>query len=385
MGSKVLRVGIIGTGFIGKQHIEAIRRIPGTEVAAIADQNADMAKSVKEQFKIPVCYSDYTELLKDETIDIVHNCTPSAMHYSINKAIINSGKHVYCEKPLTLTFAESEELVLAAREKGVAAGVNFNYRHNAMVREMHERVKNQSIGKVLLVYARYLQDWLLYDTDYDWRLDPKVGGESRAVADIGSHCFDILQYILDRHITSVYANLITVYPVRKRTKKDGGTYTEKYGKTLEEIPVHSEDAAFLMVRFDDGTQGLIDLSQVSAGKKNGLDITINGSEAALEWEQERADKLWVGHRDTGNEEIYAGPQFLTGEARCYAALPGGHSLGWADALKSAVNSFYESILCGSFTQDLVGYATFSDGHYIMKLVEACLESSRTKVWVDIVQ
>lgn len=383
MGSKVLRIGIIGTGFIGKQHIEAIRRIPGTEVAAVADNNAGMAKAVSEQLNIPACYSDYKELLKDETIDVVHNCTPSAMHYGINKAIIESGKHIYCEKPLTLNSAESKELVLFAREKGVAAGANFNYRHNAMVREMHERVKNQSIGKVLLVHARYLQDWLLYDTDYDWRLDPKLGGESRAVADIGSHCFDILQYILDKKIVSVYANLITVYPVRKRSEKTGDTYGAEHGRILEEVDIHSEDAAFIMVRFEDGTQGLINLSQVDAGKKNGLGVMVSGSMASLEWEQERADKLWVGHRDAGNEEIYAAPQFLTGDAKRYATLPNGHSLGWADAFKSALNSFYESIQNGSFAKEKQGYATFADGDYIMKLVEACLVSSRSKTWITI--
>ncbi len=383
MGAKGLRIGVIGIGFIGKQHIEAIRRIPGTEVAAVADNNAEMAKAVSEQMNVPIYYSDYRELLKDETIDIVHNCTPSAMHYAINKAIIESGKHVYCEKPLTLNSNESKELVLLAQEKGVAAGANFNYRHNAMVREMHERVKNESIGKVLLVHSQYLQDWLLYDTDYDWRLDPKIGGESRAVADIGSHCFDILQYILDKKIISVYANLITVYPVRKRTGKSGGTYSAAQDKEMEEVNIPSEDAAFIMVKFEGGTQGLVNLSQVAAGKKNGLAVTISGSAAALELEQERADKLWVGHRDSGNEEIYAAPQFLTGDAKRYAQLPNGHSLGWTDAFKAAINSYYDSIKNGSFLEEKQGYATFSEGHYIMKLVEACLASNKSKTWIDI--
>lgn len=383
MGSKVLRIGVIGTGFIGKQHIEAIRRIPGTEVVAVSDSNEEMVKSVSEQLHIPSYYSDYKELLKNETIDIVHNCTPSALHFEINKAIMKSGKHVYCEKPLTLNTNESEELVRLAKEKGVAAGANFNYRHNAMVQEMHERVKNNSIGEVLVVHGQYLQDWLLYETDYDWRLDPKMGGESRAVSDIGSHCFDTMQYILNKKIISVYANLITVYPVRKRTEKTGGTYSGQQGKVLEEIPIHSEDAAFIMVKFENGIQGLFNLSQVGAGKKNGLSVTISGSTASLEWDQERPDKLWVGHRDSGNEEIYAASGFLTGTAKRYALLPNGHPLGWADALKCAIQSFYESILSGTCQEEKQNYATFAEGHYIMKLIEACLLSNKQKRWIDI--
>ncbi|WMJ85615.1 Gfo/Idh/MocA family protein [Anaerocolumna sp. MB42-C2] len=383
MGEKVLRIGVIGTGFIGKQHIEAIRRIPGAEVVAVADSNGEMVKSVSEQLHIPSYYSDYTELLKKKDIDIVHNCTPSALHFEINKAVMKSGKHVYCEKPLTLNTKESEELVQLSKEKGIAAGANFNYRHNAMVQEMHERVKNNSIGEILVVHGQYLQDWLLYDTDYDWRLDPKLGGESRAVSDIGSHCFDTMQYILNKKIISVYANLITVYPIRKRTEKVGGTYSNQQGKVLEEVSIHSEDVAFIMIKFENGTQGLINLSQVGAGKKNGLSVTISGSTASLEWEQERPDKLWVGHRDSGNEEIYASSGFLTGAAKRYALLPNGHPLGWTDALKCAIQSFYEAILHDTYQEDKQNYATFADGHYIMKLVEACLISSQHKEWVDI--
>ena len=380
---KKLRVGVIGTGFIGKQHIEAIRRIPGAEVLAIADANGEMAKSVAESMCVPAYFTDYHSMLNDDAIDVVHNCTPSAMHYGINKDIILAGKGVYCEKPFTLTTDESEELVKLAAEKKVAAGVNFNYRHNAMVQEMRERLCNGSVGRPLMVSGEYLQDWLLYDTDFDWRLDPKLGGESRAVADIGSHCFDTAQFVLGCDIKRVYAKLMTMHPVRKRCEKNG-TFSAGAGRVLEQVPVHSEDAAFIMAEFENGVPALFQVTQVCAGKKNGLALTVSASQAALEWAQERPDRLWIGRRDTPNEEVYADAKYLTGNAKAYASLPNGHPVGWHDALKNAIGAFYEAIREGSFAKPgSKRYTDFARGHQVMRLVDACLESSRTGDWVEV--
>ena len=384
MKMKKLKIAVVGTGFIGKQHIEAIRRIPGTEVVAIVEQNEEMAKNVCEQMGISRYYTNYKELLEKEEVDVVHNCTPSAMHYPISKDVIMSGKHIYCEKPLTLNTVESEELVSLVKEHQVAAAANFNYRQNAMVKEMYERVKSGEIGNLLTVYGEYIQDWMLFDTDYDWRLDPKLGGESRAIADIGSHCFDTIQYVCDKKIVSVYADLLTVHPIRKRTEKTDGTFSSSTGKILEEISVHSEDAAFIMVKFEDGMKGLFHVSQVVSGKKNAFKLNVCGAKSSLEWNQERSDKLWIGHRDKGNEELYVGPQYMTGEAKRYATLPNGHSVGWADAFRNGIQDFYESIRNQTYLNEEQGYTTFDSAHYIMKIVEACLKSSKNEKWVDVV-
>jgi len=380
---RTLRVGVIGTGFIGKQHIEAIRRIPGTEVSAIADSNSAAAQCVGEQLCIEKIYKDYHELLKDSNIDVIHNCTPSSFHFEINREIIQSGKHVYCEKPLTTSVEESQALITLADQMNIAAGVNFNYRHNCMVQEMRQRVESGNIGKPSMVHGQYLQDWLLYDTDYDWRMDPKIGGASRAVADIGSHCFDTAQFVLNRKISAVYAHLITVYPTRKRCEKTGNTFSSEVGKVIEELPIHSEDAAFIMVKFEDGTPGLFHLSQVCAGKKNGLELTVSASNASLEWKQEVADRLWIGHRDTPNESIYVDAKFMTGNAQSYASLPAGHAVAWHDALRNAINAFYTSIRNSTYREELQNYATFRDGKQIMKLVEACLQSNKLEQWIQI--
>lgn len=376
-----LRVGVIGAGFIGKQHIEAIRRIPGAEVLAVADQNEELAASCARALDIPEHFAFYQDLLADDRIDVVHNCTPSAMHYPINKQVIAAGKHIYCEKPLTLTCAEAEELCGLARDAGVAAGVNFNYRHNAMVQEMRARVRSGYTGRPLLVTAEYLQDWLMFDTDFDWRIDPALGGESRAVADIGSHCFDTAQFVLGKRITRLYAKLMTMHMTRKRCE-GGGTHTPGSGKVLEEVQVHNEDAAFILAEFEEGVQALFQVSQVSAGKKNGLRINVSGAARALEWDQERPDRLWIGERDAPNGELYCAPQFLTGDAKAYASLPGGHPVGWADALKNAIASFYTGIRLKSWAEPGdKPYADFEHGLSILRLVDACLESNQENCWI----
>ncbi|MCD8349077.1 MAG: Gfo/Idh/MocA family oxidoreductase [Planctomycetaceae bacterium] len=377
-----LKIGLVGVGFIGKQHIEAIRRIPGAEVVAVADSNPDAARAVAEQFYIPRWYGDHHELLDDPAVAVVHNCTPSSSHYQVNLDALDKKKHIYCEKPLTLTATKARELVVAARRAGVANGVNLNYRHNVMVKEMRERART-TMGKPYFAFGEYLQDWLMYDTDYDWRMNPAVGGESRAVADIGSHCFDTLQYALGKRIASVNADIINVFPVRKRCETTGETFSGAAGRVLEEIPVPSEDAASIILRFEDGTPGLVHISQVTAGKKNGLAVTLSGAEYSLEWHQEQADRLHVGHRNGGNEEIYADAKLLTPFARPFATLPGGHAVAWHDALRNAIGVFYQAIRSESYKTGETDYADFAAGWQMMCLVEACLESGRSRRWVDI--
>lgn len=382
---KKYKAGIMGTGFIGKQHIEAINRIPGVSVKAIADINQQAGRAAQEELGIQDFYSDYRELLKDPEIDVIHNCTPTYMHAPVNRECILAGKHIYCEKPLTLKASQAEELASLAKNKGVCGAVNFNYRNNVMVHEMKARIEAGRIGTPFLIYGEYLQDWLLYESDYDWRMDPEMGGESRAVADIGSHCFDTMEFILGRKVTSVYARLINLYPVRKKASFPGETFGQKGSPKEEEfssIAVNSEDAAFIMLEFEGGIHGLIYLSQVCAGRKNGMSISVSGTKESLKWEQERMDHLWVGHRDKGNEDIYASPGLLEEKSRALATFPGGHSVGWGDAFRNGICNFYTHL--GKEKPDY-GYADLTDGWRIMEIVEACLKSNREKRWVKVRQ
>lgn len=379
-----LRVGIIGAGFIGRQHIEAVGRIPGAEIVAAADQNLEMVRSLSEDSFIPHCTSNYHEILDNPDIDVVHICTPSNTHFEMSKEALLKGKHVYCEKPLCLDTKESEELCRIAKESGLAHGIDLNYRFNAAVQEMHHRVKSGDIGRVLTVHGEYLQDWMLFESDYDWRVNPKIGGASRAVADIGSHFFDTMQFILGTRVKRIYSKFIKAYESRTHSLNDNATtYAKVLGTVVEEVEVNTEDAAFIIAEMEDGVPAFINISQICAGHKNGLGINVSGTKMSLEWYQENPDKLIVGHRNTPNEYIFLGAQNISPAASRFLPLPAGHPCGWVDALKNAINEFYIYIRTGKYLNRKVNYPTFEDGHQIMQLIEACIQSDKTGSWIQL--
>lgn len=359
-----INVAVIGTGFIGRQHIEAIRRSPMADLVALVGIDENALSSMSQLYGIEHTFATIDDLLASELkIDLIHNCTPNGMHYEINKKAILAGVNVYCEKPLTLTLEESEELVKLAEEKGVKCGVNFNYRQNIMVEEMRQRVKEN--GTPWFVDAAYLQDWLLFQDDFDWRVDKKIGGESRAVADIGSHCFDTIQYILDSRITTVEAKLFRKFDSRSLNG--------------EAKQVDNEDAGLIFVEFENGSKGIIRVSQVTAGKKNDLQVRIDLDNDCLEWHQEKPDRLWVGKRNEGNQEIYASQQYLSSPAAAKAILPNGHAVGWADAFALGINNFHRAVM----GEENTNYVSFAQGAYIMKIVEAVIESNKIHQKVEL--
>ena len=362
-----LQVAIIGAGFIGRQHIEAIRRIPNTEIVAICEYDADIARTIADEFGIEYSFGNVDEMIAGVNLDVIHNCTPSNMHYELNKKILNAGINLYCEKPLTLTTDESEELVALVHEKGLKAAVNFNYRHNVMIEEIKESITNKAIGDIWYLSAEYLQDWLLKETNFDWRVETKYGGNTRAISDIGSHCFDTLQYILGEKITAVRAECYIMHPMRKN-------------KENVDVTVENEDAALIQIRFQSGICGVVRVSQVSAGKKNDFNLIVEGTKQALEWHQEKPDRLWTGNQDKGNTEIFADVKYLHGRAKEKINLPNGHAVGWADAFTNGINSFYKSI---KNPEAYVDYTDFEQAHHVMKIIDACVESDKTGNWIEV--
>ena len=377
------RVAVIATGFTGQQHTEAIRRIPGNEVVALVDANKMALEAKAKALGVAKAYTDYKQMIEEIYPDVVHNCTPNGLHYEINKYVMEQGIHIYCEKPLAITVEQGEELVRIAEEKHVAAGVNFNYRNNAIVQEMKERVKNGSVGRVFHVTGQYVQDWMMLDTDYNWRLTSDMGGASRTIADIGSHWFDTSQYVMGQKIAAVRAETLTVHPFRKKPAKAVETFQTTSSGEYELVPITSEDAAFIQVKFEDGTFGTVNLSQVSGGHLNDLRLEVAGEKCSMEWKQETPDHLFVGTREFGTQVLRSAPGTLSGDAVRYATLPGGHPVAWSDALRNGIREYYASIENGSFGQTGQTYATFADGVQIMKLVEACMESAKTGEWVSL--
>lgn len=381
-----IKVGIIGTGFIGPTHIEAIRRLGYVEVVGLAENGLDSARKKAEQLNIPRAYGDYREMLADQDIDVVHNCTPNYLHFQINKDIIEAGKHVMSEKPLAMSKEESAQLLALAREHKVVHGVNFNYRQYPMVNQIAEMIRQHELGTIHLVHGSYLQDWLLYETDYNWRLASDVGGKSRAIADIGSHWCDTVQYVTGKRIVEVFADLWTVHATRKKSTGHQSTFgADVSADTMfENVKVDTEDYASVLFRFDDGSRGAFTVSQVSAGRKNALSFEVNGSQKSVYWQQEQPANLWIGHRDQPNECLIADPSLFLEEAKSSIHHPGGHGEGWPDALKNVMLKFYSYIRDGKNPlQDKADFATFEDGHLSMCIVEAILQSAEQQKWVKV--
>lgn len=377
---KKFKVGIIGMGYIGESHIEAVRRIGQCELYAVADTNTALAQKKAETYGIEKVYATVDELLSDDAIEVVHNCTPNFLHTEINKKIIRSGKHLLSEKPLTTTYDEAKELVeLKKNYPDTVAAVNFNYRMNPLVQEMRARVKRGDIGNVRLMTGSYLQDWLLYDTDYSWRLEPSVSGCSCAIADIGSHWMDIVQHITGHRITEVMADLDTVIPVRKKPAKQTETFTSNVPAEFEEVEVENEDYGAVMFRTDKGARGVYYVSEMCAGHGCYFNVEINGSKASFGWNQEQNDRLWVGKRDDDNSLIIRNPNTLSPEAKAVTGLAMGHPEGWNDAFKGNIQSFYSYIAEGGEAP----FATLEDAAYIVKLTETIVKSSQEKKWIKV--
>jgi predicted dehydrogenase len=380
-----LRAGIIGMGFIGASHIEAVRRVGFAEVAAVADVNYELAKTKAEQFNIPKCYSSIEELLKDEEIDVVHNCTPTNLHTSINEAIIKSGKHVFSEKPLSMNSKESGRLLqLLEQNRDIIAGINYLYRMNPLVQDMKNRIKLGEIGKPRLVHGSYLQDWLLHDTDYNWRIEPEIGGASRCMADIGSHWMDCVQNVTGAKITKVCADLLIAHPIRKKPLGQVESFSVNTSCEYEEKEVKTEDYGAVLFGMNNGARGMFCASEISAGRGCFLNFEIDAEKASMYWNQERPDEMWMGSRDGNNSLVKRNPNHMTDQSRQYTYLAAGHPEGWNDAMRNNVYSFYSYIADGKKQRsDPCDFATFEDGDYLVRLVEAILKSNSTKQWVNL--
>jgi predicted dehydrogenase len=332
-------------------------------------------------FSVPKATSDYRELFRDPAIDAVHICTPNAQHYSMAKEALAAGKHVLCEKPLTTTVAEAEELVALAARAKLRNGVCHNLRYYPQVQQMRALREAGELGEILVVQGTYSQDWLLYDTDWNWRVDAKAAGASRAMADIGSHFFDMAEHVTGLRVSSLCADLQTFHKTRKQPKGSVETFANKMMRPEDyvETPVETEDFGAVVFRMGDRTRGAMTASQVSAGRKNGLSIEIYGTKSSVAWNQERPDELWVGHRGSGNSIFIKDPSLLTGRARGYADLPGGHSEGYDDTFKQVFRRFYASISA----PDSIEYPQFADGLRQMVILDSVLASHRARKWIDV--
>lgn len=378
----MINVGIIGSGFIGPAHIEALRRLGFVQVVALCDGTPAKAQEKARALNVPHAYGSVEELLAHPDLHVVHNCTPNHLHAEINRQILRAGKHVFSEKPLCMTPDEARELVALAEQAGVVHGVSFVYRQFAMVRQAASMMRAGDIGRLFASHGSYLQDWMLLETDYNWRVDAALGGASRAVADIGSHWCDTMQFVTGRRITEVMADLTVVWPTRRANVAGGQTFTHDEHAEYEDKPVTTEDFGSVLFRFDDGSKGCFSVSQVSAGRKNRLAFEINGSERSVAWDQEIPQRLWVGHRARANQTITDDPGLMNPDVADSAHFPGGHIEGWPDAFKNMMAQFYRAVLAGGMPER-PAFATFHDGANVMYIIDAIVKSHQQQRWVRV--
>jgi predicted dehydrogenase len=376
-------VGVAGTGFIGPAHVEGLRR-NGIQVLGLAEATRELAEKKAAELGIPRAYASFEAMLADPEIDVVHLATPNVLHHPQAKAALLAGKHVVCEKPLAMTSAESAELVKLAAEKKRVNAINFNIRMYPVVQHARSLVQGGEIGDLFILQGSYLQDWLLFETDWNWRLEPGQGGTLRAVGDIGSHWLDLMTFVTGLRVEEVYADFTTFHKTRKKPSKPVETYTGKLIQPSDYIdqPISTEDYATILLHYEKGVRGVVTVAQVCSGRKNRLFFEINGSRSSLAWDGERPNELWIGQRFSPNQVLIKDPSLLSPEARETASYPGGHAEGFPDTFKQFSNKVYRYIFAGDPSKK-PDFPTFADGHYQMVLCEAIAQSAKAGKWVKV--
>jgi len=376
------KVGVVGTGFMGRTHLEALRRLGSVEILAVAGTSLEKARHLAAAFAVDRASADYREIVNDPAIDAVHVCTPNALHFPIAEAALRAGKHVLCEKPLATSASEARKLVSLAKENKLRNCTCHNLRFYPMVQQMRCMREEGDLGEILVAQGTYSQDWLLYDTDWNWRIESSANGPSRVMADIGSHWCDMAEHVTGERIRSLCADLQIFHKARKRPKHAVETFAGKLlsPEDYESVAIDTEDFGSAIFRIGERGRGAFTASQVSAGRKNCLSIEIYGTKASVAWNQERPDELWIGQRNTNNQVVVKDPSLLKPGARSFADYPGGHSEGYDDTFKQVFRRFYQSI---EDKNSPVEYPQFSDGLRQLLILESEIDSNRAHAWVDV--
>ncbi len=379
---KKIRAGVAGMGFIGPVHVEALRRLPNVEVVSLYHHNAKAAQK-SAQLGIANYYSDFDEFVQNHELDCIHICTPNHTHFEMARKVLLKGIHVVCEKPLSMTVEESVELVALAKEKGLVHAVNFNVRYYPLVRQMKVMRKKGEIGTIYSIMGSYLQDWLSKKSDYNWRLEAEKGGRSRAIADIGSHLLDLVEYVTGLRIVAVMADFSTVHKIREKPLRHHQTYSvdESENFEYEEIKIDTEDQAGVLLRFSNGSKGVVMVSQVAAGRKNQVKLEVSGSICTASWESQNPNALWLGYRDKPNTELLRDSSLMQSEAAAITSYPGGHNEGFADTGKQLFSEVYDAISNG--LPEKPEYPTFESGLRELRLCKAILKSQERGIWITV--
>jgi predicted dehydrogenase len=386
-----LRVAIAGAGMVARLHLDAARRA-GARVVGVCASTPERGKAAAERFGVERAYESAQELAAADGVDVVHICTPNSSHYALADLALRSGKHVVCEKPLATNVRDAEALARTARDSGLIGAVPFVYRYHPMAAEARARVQRGDLGPVRLIHGHYLQDWLSGAADNNWRVDPALGGPSRAFADIGSHWCDLVEWVTGHRISELIGETQTVVAQRAVTSAetfsipaaDGGDP----GSPGELVDVDTEDAVQVLFRTDRGAAGTLTVSQVSPGRKNRLWFEVDGAGASMTFDQENPESLFFGSR-TGNADLLRDPALLSPEAARLSVLPAGHPMGYADCFAGFVAQVYDAVRMktampapGSGAYPW-GFPSFTDAARGVQLTDAVLMSARSRSWIEV--
>jgi predicted dehydrogenase len=376
-----LHAAIVGLGFVGRAHLDALRRL-GIPVRGILGSTPERSQAACASLGLPRAYDSLTELVSDESVHVVHLCTPNHLHFQEAGQLLRAGKHVLCEKPLALDSRESATLVSLLKETGRVGAVAYNLRYYPLCQEARSLIRQGAIGQVKLVHGSFLQDWLLFPNDWNWRLEAKLGGELRAVSDIGTHWLDLAMWLTGSKVSDLCADLYTALPSRRRPKGHVETFQKAGSVETEEVMITTDDYASVLLHFENEARGVMTVSQVSAGRKARLWFEVDGTEGSLAFDSESPNNLWIGHRGRACEVLPKDPALQTPDSRGYAAYPGGHPEGYPDTFVQLFKDFYGYLAKGDLKAPRT-FPTFETGHDELALCEAIAESAQKKAWVSV--
>ena len=379
---RMLNVGVIGAGYIGKVHLEALSRLGGVSVTSVADVNRDQAREYAESYGIDFVTKDYREILDDSRIDVIHNCTPNKFHYQISREALMKGKYVLSEKPLSMKLEEAEDLVNLSEKKNIVTGVHFCYRYYPLVQEISSRIKNNNAGEIRMVTGTWFQDWLSKDTDYSWRLERGESGNSNITADLGSHWFDLIQFVTGLKVKEVFGDMKTIIPKRKKPKRQVLAFENVSDQEYEEVRMELEEYSAVLFHLSNDAPGSFTTSQVCNGRKSNTEFQIYGEKSSLAWDHGRPNELWIGNRDTANEILIESPVLQQEDTQKWSTLPAGHPMGYHDAVLNMFKDFYSAVESAT-PVGKAAHPNFRTGYEQMKILDAIVKSVRERTWVKV--
>jgi predicted dehydrogenase len=376
-----LNAAVVGLGFVGRAHVEALRRL-SISIQGALGSTPKRSKAASDALHLPRAYNSLDELAADPSVQVVHLCTPNHLHFQEASQLLRAGKHVVCEKPLSLDSRESAALVSLLKETGLVGVVTYNLRYYPLCQEARALIRKGDIGQVKLIHGSFLQDWLLFPTDWNWRLEAKLGGELRAVSDIGTHWLDLVTWLTNSKVSELCADLVTVLPTRHRPKGRVESFQKASTNETEEVVISTDDYASVLLHFENEARGVMTVSQVSPGRKARLWVEVDGSEGSLVFNSESPNQLWIGRRDRACEVLPKDPALQSSESRGYAAYPGGHPEGYPDTFVQLFRDVYSYITAGDLRAPRT-FPTFETGHDELVLCEAIAQSAQNRSWVDV--